>query len=215
MTDLLQRMIDDRTAERVLACIGSSERLGILLALIREPSTVAELVKTCGYTSTGQVYHHLKPLIAADLVTEDRKTAKGTYIVRPDKIPGILAIGKGICQLADASSDGSEWGAEIHGGATAVDDRYLVTPEESRKIIETFFESTDPPVLKAFPPKEKKKLVILRVVAGCFEKGRRYAEPEVTEILKAIHEDHATLRRYLIAYGFMERTTDCKEYWLK
>jgi len=27
--------------------------------------------------------------------------------------------------------------------------------------------------------------------------------------------DHATLRRYLIEYGFLERTQDCGTYWVK
>lgn len=30
----------------------------------------------------------------------------------------------------------------------------------------------------------------------------------------AMSEDYVTIRRYLIEYGFMERTNDCKEYWI-
>lgn len=65
----------------MLACIGSGERLRLLLAILQKPQTVAELVKTCGFGSTGQVYHHMKPLLAADLIREDMP--KGTYVLQP------------------------------------------------------------------------------------------------------------------------------------
>ena len=103
----------------------------------------------------------------------------------------------------------------IHAGATMVDERYMTTDAEAQKAIDTFFNSLEPLRLKSLPAREKKKLVVLRVIAARFEPGRRYPEREVNGILKDIHEDYATLRRYLIEYGFMERTQDCGEYWVK
>ena len=35
------------------------------------------------------------------------------------------------------------------------------------------------------------------------------------EILKRIYEDNATIRRYLIEYGFLDRSKDCSKYWVK
>jgi hypothetical protein len=104
---------------------------------------------------------------------------------------------------------------DIHNGAKMLDDRYLITNEEENKIIASAFESLKPLKLKLFSSKEKKKIVILRKIASQFEKGRKYSEKEVNAILKDIFEDFATIRRYLIEYGFMERTNDCREYWLK
>ena len=103
----------------------------------------------------------------------------------------------------------------IHAGATMVDERYMATDAEAQKVVETFFSSLEPLKLKSLSSKEKKKLVILRVIAAQFEPGRRYAEKEINAVLRDIHEYHATLRRYLIEYGFMERTQDCGEYWVK
>lgn len=103
----------------------------------------------------------------------------------------------------------------MHGGAKMVDDRYITTKEESEKIIENSFESLSPLKLKVFSAKEKKKIVVLTKIAEQFVKGRIYPEKEVNQILKGIYEDFVTLRRYLIEYGFMERSKDCKEYWLK
>lgn len=103
----------------------------------------------------------------------------------------------------------------IHLGARMVDDRYFITKAEEEKILASVFVSLQPLKLKIFSPKEKKKIVILRKIAAQFEKGKRYSEKEINSILKEIYEDYATIRRYLIEYGFMERKNDCKEYWLK
>ena len=102
----------------------------------------------------------------------------------------------------------------IHEGATMIDERYMTTEEETEKIIKTYFSSQNPPILKSFPPREKKKIVILRVVAQQFQKDKRYSEKEVNTVLQAIYADFATIRRYLIEYGFMDRTKNCKKYWL-
>ena len=68
--------------------------------------------------------------------------------------------------------------------------------------------------MKSFSPKEKKKVVILTKIAEQFEKGKLYNEKEVNQILQPIFDDYMSLRRYLIMYGFMERTQDGSKYWL-
>ena len=100
-TDALLPLIENRTAEKVLACVGSNDRLSMLLAILRKPRTVAELVSDCGYTSTGQVYHHLKPLIAADLVTEDHR--RGSYVIRPHRVQGVIMLLAGVADLVDGA----------------------------------------------------------------------------------------------------------------
>ena len=100
-TDALLPLIENRTAEKVLACVGSNDRLSMLLAILRKPRTVAELVSDCGYTSTGQVYHHLKPLIAADLVTEDHR--RGSYVIQPHRVQGVIMLLAGVADLVDGA----------------------------------------------------------------------------------------------------------------
>lgn len=103
---------------------------------------------------------------------------------------------------------------KIHKGATMIDDRYSVTNEEEEKILNNFFISLEPLKLKTFSAKEKNKIIILRRIAAQFDKERRYTEKEVNAVLDAIYDDFATIRRYMIEYGFMQRTKDCREYWL-
>jgi hypothetical protein len=102
----------------------------------------------------------------------------------------------------------------IHNGAKMVDERFVITKEEREKTIATVFSSLQPLKLKLFSSKEKKKIITLQRIMEQFEKGRIYPEKEINKILKDIYEDYPTLRRYLTEYGFMGRSTDCKEYWV-
>lgn len=102
-TDNLLKFIEDRSAERVLACIGSKDKLNILLALLRKPMTVTEIIKGGGFNSTGHVYHHLNTLIAADLVREDSEenSGRGVYVVTPHRVQGIIMLLSGIADMLD------------------------------------------------------------------------------------------------------------------
>ncbi|WP_139905128.1 DUF2087 domain-containing protein [Clostridium thermarum] len=104
---------------------------------------------------------------------------------------------------------------EIHSGATMIDDRYAITEEERENTLKIYFLPQENLKLKKFPAREKKKVIVLKKIAGAFIPKKRYTEQEVNDILKSIYDDFVTLRRYLIEYGFMERTKDCKEYWIK
>jgi hypothetical protein len=75
--------------------------------------------------------------------------------------------------------------------------------------------------LLAMPAARGKRLVVLDHLAGLFEPGRRYPEPEVNELLKRYHPDYAMLRRYLVDDGFLDREDEpapsgarsVKVYW--
>lgn len=110
--DTLLSLIEDGAAERVLRCIGNNDRLRIVLAVLRKPMTVAQLVEECGYNSTGQVYHHLKPLMAADLVVEDTKNeGRGVYAVQPHRVQGIIMLLAGISDMLDPTYTKGNWEA--------------------------------------------------------------------------------------------------------
>ncbi|WP_430609820.1 DUF2087 domain-containing protein [Enterococcus sp. DIV0876] len=98
-----------------------------------------------------------------------------------------------------------------HKGATMIDDRYAITADERKKIIATYFDETG--FIKQFPSKEKRKLVVLSVLADRFDSEKNYSEAAVNDILKQSITDYVTVRRYLIEYGFMKRTNDGKTYW--
>jgi hypothetical protein len=73
--------------------------------------------------------------------------------------------------------------------------------------------------LLAMPAAHGKRQVVLDHLAGLFEPGRRYPEPEVNELLGRYHPDYALLRRYLVDGGFLDRADEkagsrtVKVYW--
>lgn len=103
----------------------------------------------------------------------------------------------------------------IHGGATMIDERYAITEDEKNSVLKTYFDKSNGLRLKNFPAKEKKKIIVLQEIVSLFDKTRRYTESEINEIIGSIYDDFATIRRYLIEYGFMDRTQNCSEYWVK
>ena len=109
--DDLLSLIESGVANKVLVCIGNSNRLAILLEILRGPKTVASLVEKCGFGSTGQVYHHMKPLLAADIVVEDERQ-KGVYIIQPHKVQSIIMLLAGISDMVDETYTQGVWETE-------------------------------------------------------------------------------------------------------
>lgn len=100
----------------------------------------------------------------------------------------------------------------IRRSATMVDERYRVTEAERAEILAKYFVGEK---LREFPIKQKRKLVVLDKIAKAFEPGRRYTEKQVNEALLEFYGDYATIRRYLVEYGFMDREPDGSAYWMK
>ena len=104
---------------------------------------------------------------------------------------------------------------EIHSTAKMVDDRYNITDKEREKTLMTYMDQ-ETGALKQFPAREKKKIIILSEIVKNFKHNTEYTEAEVDKVLKRIfEEDHPTLRRALIEYGFMDRSSDCSVYRVK
>lgn len=104
-TDILFELAESGKAAQVLSSIGSNDRLKLLLTLLKKPMTVAQLVEQAGFTSTGQVYHHLKALQAADLIVEE----KGRYSVRHHRVQGIIMLLAGVSDMVDEAYTRGDW----------------------------------------------------------------------------------------------------------
>ena len=102
---------------------------------------------------------------------------------------------------------------DAHKTATTLDDRFNITDVEKTKVKASYFNKDG--TLKNYPSKEKKKIIILEKICESFEKNKNYNEQQVNEIIERIYKDYATVRRALIEYGFLGRSTDCSVYYLK
>lgn len=65
--------------------------------------------------------------------------------------------------------------------------------------------------LTNIPSRRKKQAVIMRWIVDLFEPNVEYPEAEINERLRALHPDHASLRRYLIDHHLMARADGL--YW--
>jgi biotin operon repressor len=65
--------------------------------------------------------------------------------------------------------------------------------------------------LKTIPTQHKKLMVILEHLAKDFAPGERYPESQVNQTLRKYHEDTASLRRYMVDNGLLQR--DKGIYW--
>lgn len=187
--DYLQRLIDDDSKYSTLT--DNQRQLMRLFAVGRPDKEIARELGVSASTVRHQKF----------MFREKAKQAR-RYLALYERV------------FAD-KPEGEEAIMPIHDHATMVDERYVVTEQERERILQASFRSLSPLELKVFPPKAKKKVVILARIAEQFEPGRTYTEREVNGILAGIYDDFVTIRRYLIEYGFMDRTRDSSSYWLK
>jgi hypothetical protein len=61
------------------------------------------------------------------------------------------------------------------------------------------------------PARRSKRLLVLDWLAQRFDIGRHYTEAEVNDLLEGHRVDVASLRRYLVDAGFLDRAEG--EYW--
>lgn len=82
--------LDWTTLASALGALGHPARLQILqLVARREATTAADLANTPSLGSTGQIYHHLRQLVAAGWL---RATTKGRHEIPPERLVPLLVI---------------------------------------------------------------------------------------------------------------------------
>lgn len=105
--------------------------------------------------------------------------------------------------------------AQRQRAASTIDERYAITQAEKDEVYRRYFDAEGNLVVKAFPAREKRKIIILQRIAAQFMPNEQYTEKQVNEILARYYGDIATVRRHLIEYGFLARKQDGSAYWVK
>ncbi|MDR4191038.1 DUF2087 domain-containing protein, partial [Bacillus pseudomycoides] len=81
-----------------------------------------------------------------------------------------------------------------------------ITEEENDEGLKLHFTERLNETLVKFTKKQKRKLIKLRHLVKKFDSSEKYTEKEVNQIIESVYPDPVTLRRYLIVYGFLDRT---------
>lgn len=74
---------------QIFAALSSPHRVIILRTLCERPCTAQQLQEVLGMGSAGQLYHHLKELLAAGLITQRERSS--AYTIEPAKVIPICA----------------------------------------------------------------------------------------------------------------------------
>ncbi|HHV54530.1 MAG TPA: winged helix-turn-helix transcriptional regulator [Firmicutes bacterium] len=104
--------MDDAQVARVLAALANKERLAILKSILKEPASAAELVERLGMGTTGQAYHHLKALQAADLVEQKER---GLYCFKGHRVQSLLMLLAGVADALDTTYSSGAWEEQPEG----------------------------------------------------------------------------------------------------
>ncbi len=117
--------------------------------------------------------------------------------------------------LARGDQDPGSRFIDIPGAKAADDERFAITRTEFDKIVGARFPHGPDGQMARFPRKDKHKIAVMIHVLQRFDASRRYTQTEVNEILASASDDHTTLCRFMVDYGFLGRTRDGAEYWVE
>ena len=91
---------------------------------------------------------------------------------------------------------------------------FEITVKEKTDVLDLYFESKNPLVLRQFPSKQKRKYICLLWIVAKLDKDFEYSEQELNAILKTVYHDYVMIRRYLVDYKLLSRKTDGSVYWV-
>lgn len=182
----------DATLESLLGffkALGDESRLKIVGILTQDERSVDELAAMLDLKEP-TVSHHLAKLREIGLVSVTPDGNRRRYRLETDVLHRLskeILMEETVANVAAATSEDA-W---------------------DRKVLQTFLDGE---TITQIPRSLKKKMVLVRWIAGKFEPGVRYSEREVNEIIKRHHEDSAYFRREMVDSRIMAR--EAGVYWL-
>jgi hypothetical protein len=167
--------------------LANADRIRIAGLLGIDPLSVAKLADRLGMKPMA-VANHLERLEALELV----RSEAGIYSLN---VAAIEAMSRRVLAGRRAQVKSEDFEGEAF----------------ERKVLSDFILPGGR--LKSLPSQQKKLVVVLGHIAHVFEPGTRYTEKQVNEKLQLFYIDSASLRRYLVDNGFLQRSSGGKEYW--
>jgi hypothetical protein len=171
-------------AAAIAGLLADDGRRRVVAALVLGSATVDEIRRATGLT-TREVASALARLVAGELVVRGED---GDHVL----------LGEAF-RLAAVAAAPERPAPDPTGDA----------PEDEARVLRTYFRAGK---LTQWPAQRSKKLIVLDRLAQEFDVGVRYSERQVNAILRRFHPDVASLRRYLVDEGFLDREA-AGEYW--
>ncbi len=166
--------------------IADADRLRIIGFLIQKPARLSKISEGTGLHPS-DTRHHLDRLIQAGMVQQ----VDGLY--KWDD--------KALEHLARHQLEGEH---RTYMPKTDLEN-------DRRRVLAAYLKPDG--TIKTVPLQPAKRQVILEYLLEAFTTGANYSEKDVNLILARFHPDAASLRRYLIDAGLLERERDGSRYW--
>jgi DNA-binding transcriptional ArsR family regulator len=224
-------MVDDETLAGLRTLVDAT-RIRLYARLADGPADAATLAGELRLPLPA-VNRHLQALLDAGLVDAlaDGRAGAVTFRARPDRIGALgrslaafergerglqgtgdgQAAGDGSAGGGGSPGDGPPGGGGVrlkglwpHDGEPLADTlaRVAATPDDARTLRAYLVDGR----LTTIPAQPRKREVILRfLLERVFVEDREYPEKEVNQRLALFHPDVASLRRYLVDLGYVDR----------
>lgn len=173
-------------------CLANEDRLKIVGLLAAQERNVEELSDLLDIKAH-RVTHHLAKLKELDLVQLRIEGNTQLYRLNSEALEQLnkesFTLVKSMDEPAQEYANYEDW---------------------ERKVLKAYLDKEQ---IIAIPAQRKKRDVILNWLVNKFDKGVRYPERVVNEIIKRHHPDIATLRREFIMTRLMKREDAGGAYW--
>ncbi len=179
-----------------LRALTDDTRLQILELLALNEQMLAQEIVAQLEVGQSTISRHLQQLVAAGFVTEQRAgDAKKLYRLHIERVDELFAR---LRQLLSAVN------------ATAIlSDARRALPEALHRFVDR------DGLVTLWPRRERDREAILDYLVNKFQRNQLYSEVEVNEVLNQWHtfQDPANMRRQLVDYGYLGRTSSGDRYW--
>jgi predicted transcriptional regulator len=189
--------------ERIRA-LADENRL-LLLSWLHQGEMNVGTLATRLNLSEPTVSHHLTKLREAGFVT---LRADGTQRIYSINASGMTALKRALDQLPALVQE------QPKSDDSWIDALPAEFSADERKQLRDMTHNGRLKQLPNLRTRRQKAYLVLRWLASRFEPDVRYSEKQVNAVLKSVHDDFASLRRYLIEFGYLRRERDGGAYWL-
>lgn len=180
-----------QTLIQFFKCLANEDRLkivGLLAAKERSVEELSDMLSIKGHRIT----HHLAKLKELDLVQMRTEGNTQLYSLNSEALEQLNKESFASKQMEDATTEHEDY------------------EDWERKVLKAYLDNEQ---IIAIPAQRKKRDVILNWLVNKFDRGVRYPEKAVNEIIKRHHPDIATLRREFIMTRLMKREDAGGAYW--
>lgn len=179
-----------------IRALADDTRLQILELLALNEQMLAQEIIAQLEVGQSTVSRHLQQLVAAGFVTEQRAgDTNKLYQLQTERVDDLFARLRQLLTAANVS--------------TILSDARRTLPEALHRFIDR------DGLVTQWPRRERDRKAVLDYIVSKLTRNHLYNEAEINDALNELHTfgDPASLRRYLIDYGYLGRTSSGDRYW--